>query len=414
MTPFRRLLPLLLAALPAASRADSDEWFDRLEEALSWASADGDFRARASGTADLTGYWFEQPAPALLHTDGNSLVNPGLQVFVDAQAGARVYFFGQVRADRGFDPSDEDWEIRADEYALRVALRQDGSLNLQVGKFATVVGNWVSRHYLWQNPFINAPLPYENVTGMFDASPATTVGTLLHWANLGPFPATDYYLAGLRLPLVWGPSYATGAALSGTLGRVDYAVEMKNAALSSRPESWNLDDAGWDHPTFSARLGYRPDLAWNLGVSGSTGTYLSSTSWVPAGYSKNDYRQDTLALDASYAWHHWQVWAEVFAVRFEIPRVGDADTFAYYLELRRKFGTHFSAALRWNQQGYGTVPDGQGGEVKWGRDTWRIDLAPSYRFTAHFLLKLQYSLQHRPLDGRDYAGTFSAQAIVRY
>jgi hypothetical protein len=415
MSPLHRILVLLLGTLPLAGRADSDEWFDRVEEALSWASADGSFRGRLSGTLDATGYWFEQPAPALLHTDDDSLVNAGLQLFLDAQLGARAYVFGQVRVDRGFDPADGDWEIRADEYALRIAVRRDGALNLQAGKFATVVGNWVPRHYLWQNPFITAPLPYENVTGIFDASPATTPGTLLHWANLGASSGvTDYYLAGLRLPVIWGPSYTTGAAVSGTAGAFDYAFEMKNSALSSRPNYWDTDHTDWDHPTFSGRVGYRPNLTWNLGLSASSGAYLSPYARLPAGLSRGDYRQETLALDASYAWHHWQVWAELFAVRFEIPRVGPADTLAYYVELRRKFGPHWSGAVRWNQQGYGTIPDGGGGEVKWGRDTWRIDVAPSYRFNAHILLKLQYSIQHRPLDGRDYAHTFAAQAIMRF
>ena len=36
-------------------------------------------------------------------------------------------------------------------------------LNVQAGKFATVVGNWIERYDSWNNPFITAPLPYENM-----------------------------------------------------------------------------------------------------------------------------------------------------------------------------------------------------------------------------------------------------------
>ena len=77
-----------------------------------------------------------------------------------------------------------------------------------------------------------------------------------------------------RLPMVWGPSYATGVAVAGTWREVEYAVELKNASLSSRPEIWNDDGDVWDHPTLTGRLGWRPNVMWNLGVSASGGSYL--------------------------------------------------------------------------------------------------------------------------------------------
>ena len=65
-------------------------------------------------------------------------------------------------------------QVRLDEYALRVTPWDDGRFNLQVGKFSTVVGNWVQRHHSWENPFITAPLPYENLTAISD-----TVGAII-------------------------------------------------------------------------------------------------------------------------------------------------------------------------------------------------------------------------------------------
>lgn len=412
-----RLLSALALAWPVVAAADSDEWFDRLGDSLSWATADTQVRAKLSGTLDLEGYLFEQPAPALVYSEDDSLLVPRLQLFLDAQAGSRVYVFAQFRADRGFDPGDEEWHARFDEYAVRVAAASNGALNLQAGKFATVVGNWVPRHHLWQNPFVNAPLPYENLTGMFDAVPALTTVALLRWANLVPGSVAPHeYLAGLRLPVIWGPSYASGASVSGTLGKFDYALEIKNASLSSRPENWNLDSHGWEYPTFSGRVGWRPNVAWNLGLSGSSGTYLAplAEAMLPPAYSLNDYQQVTWGADLSYAWHHLQVWAELFAVRFENPRLGPADTFAWYVEARYKFTPQLIGALRLNQQTYGDIPDGAGGSTTWGRDTWRLDVAPSYRFTAHLMLKLQYSLQHRPIDGREYTHVFSGQLLLRF
>src|SRR5437773_735412 len=70
--------------------------------------------------------------------------------------------------DRGFDPWDSGPQLRLDEYFLRYTPLDNARVNFQIGKFATVVGSWVRRHDSWQNPFINAPLPYENITTVSD------------------------------------------------------------------------------------------------------------------------------------------------------------------------------------------------------------------------------------------------------
>ncbi len=181
----------------------------------------------SSGTLDLEIYHFEQPAPGLIDSNIDTLFNPRLTLFLDTQIGSQFYFFAQSRLDRGFDPSDHGAQIRLDEYALRVTPWEDGRLTVQIGKFATVVGNWVPRHLSWDNPFINAPLVYENVTAIQD--------------KYAPYSALDfiyrpyYYGKYAFNPVIWGPSYASGFSISGKLGRFDYAIEMKNASLSSRP-----------------------------------------------------------------------------------------------------------------------------------------------------------------------------------
>src|SRR5438067_5907020 len=147
-----------------------DDFLDRLDSALTIAALHDNLRAHLSGTIDLEVYHFEQPAPGLIDSKIDNLFNPRLTLFLDAQYGSQVYFFAQSRLDRGFDPSDRGAQIRLDEYALRITPWDDGRFTLQIGKFATVVGNWVPRHLSWDNPFINAPLPYEKVTPLEDKS----------------------------------------------------------------------------------------------------------------------------------------------------------------------------------------------------------------------------------------------------
>jgi hypothetical protein len=387
---------------------DVDDLFDRLDTALTISAFQDNLRARLSSTLDLEIYHFDQPAPGLINSSIDTLFNPRLTLFFDTQVGSQIYFFAQSRLDRGFDPSNHGAQIRLDEYALRITPWEDGRLTVQIGKFATVVGNWVPRHLSWENPFINAPLIYENVTPIQDKS--------------APFSSLDfiyrpYYYGKYAFdPVIWGPSYASGFSVSGRLGQFDYAVEMKNASLSSRPESWNVTEVGFEHPTFSGRAGFRPNQAWNFGLSASEGPYFrpEAESTLPPGRDIGDYREFVLGQDVSFAWRHLQLWAEFYEARFEVPRVGNADTFAYYVEAKYKFTPQLFGAIRWNQQLFGNVSNSYGQSVRWSEDLGRIDIAAVYRFTPHAQLKLQYGFQHETTGPGDDNHMFAAQFTVRF
>ena len=402
-----RALSLCVFACTACA-FDIDDFLDRLDTALTISAFQDNLRARLSGTLDLEIYHFEQPAPGLIDSSIDTLFNPRLTLFLDTQIGPQIYFFAQSRLDRGFDPSNHGAQIRLDEYALRITPWEDGRLTAQIGKFATVVGNWVPRHLSWDNPFINAPLVYENVTAIQD-----------RYAPFSPadFIYSPYYVQKYEFnPVIWGPSYASGLSISGKLGRFDYAIEMKNASLSSRPESWLITENGFENPTFSSRVGFRPNEAWNFGFSASQGPYFrrEAERTLPPGRDIDDYREFVLGQDASFAWHHLQVWAEVYEARFEVPNVGDADTFAYYIEAKYKFTPQFFGALRWNQQLFGTINDGYGHNVQWSPDLGRIDIAATYRFTPHAQLKLQYDFQHETTGEGEDNHLFAAQFTIRF
>ncbi|MDO8540802.1 MAG: hypothetical protein Q7S40_10235 [Opitutaceae bacterium] len=406
----------LLLTLAVEARA-AEDFLDAVEQALSFASSDGQLRARFSGTVELEAYTFPGPAPWLLQSDEGTLVAPRLTAFLDAQWGPHVYAFVQARADRGFDPTDGDGEARLDEYAVRVTPWLDSRLNVQLGKFATVVGSWAARHGSWTNAFITAPMAYESLTGMWDTEAIRFSTVLLQWSHVRPgLPAAVTAIEkSLRIPVIWGPSYAIGAAVSGELRRFQYAFEVKQGSLSSRPEAWDDMKGVWEHPTVSGRLGLRASEAWNFGVSASTGTYLRllARPGIPAGRGLGDYRQTVLGHDISYAHRHLQVWAEVFVSRFEIPVVGHADMLSYYVEAKYKFTPQFFGALRWNQQLFDTIRE-RGRFREWGHEAWRIDAGPGYRFTAHTQLKFQYSVQRGDAPGRKLAHTGAGQFTLRF
>lgn len=396
---------ILVAALFVEGQLCAQDFLDRLDQRLTFSAFDDTVRARLSGTLDLEFYAFPEPAPGLIDASGNSLFNPRLTLFLDAQLGPSLYFFSQARFDRHFDPTDRGAQARLDEYALRFTPWEDGRLSLQMGKFATVVGRWVERHLSWENAFISAPLVYENALPLED-----------HGAPDLPFDGTLHDPKFEYFPVIWGPSYASGVSVAGRVAKFEYAAEIKNASLASRPESWDATRIGFEHPTVNARVGYRPDEAWNFGLSASDGAYFrpDAASSLPPGKDIGDYHQTVLTQDISFAHHHLQLWAEFHEARFEIPRLGDGNTFGYFLEAKYKFTPQFIGALRWNQQFFDEVSDGVGGRVPWARDISRVEIAGTYRFTPHTHLKVEYYLEREERSPRDLRHNFAAQFTLRF
>jgi hypothetical protein len=408
-SPLRKIILAALLLAAARFETQAQEILDQLDSALHMATPRGDLNVDLSGLADLELYMIDQRPPGLLFGDTSPLFNPRLSLFLDVRWKSHWYAFLQARADRGFDPRSADRDARIDEYFVRYTPFDDSRLSLQVGKFATVVGSWVRRHDSWQNPFITAPLPYENVTAVSDKSIAPSRTAFLGRKNL---PDNKF----LWLPVLWGPAYTSGGSVFGATEHWDYAAEFKNASVSSRPAIWDATDLDWDSPTVSSRIGYRTDASWNFGLSASGGTYIlpGAIGTLPAGTSRGDYRQITLGHDVSYAWHHWQIWGEVFFSRFEVPYVGDADTAAYYIEAKYKFSPSLYGALRWNQQLYGDVENAAGGQEPWDNDVWRIDCAIGYRFTRHIQTKAQYSFSQQRGDLQQGEQLVAGQLTVKF
>ncbi len=378
--------------------------------ALDLTPPDSTVRASIRGTLDMEMYVTDPPAPGLLFSDDEVFLNPRATLFLDMNLGSHVFASVQARVDRGFDPGVvEDGTARLDEYFVRWTPLDSEALNFQVGKFATVFGNWVPRHLSWENPFITAPVPYENVVGITDlAAPANRAAFLNRKRT--PDKKREW------LPVIWGPSYAHGAALTGRVETFEYALEVKSASLSSRPSAWEAREVDFDEPTITGRLGWRPNAAWNLGGSFSTGAYLLpvADASLPHGASRGDFSQDTLGFDFSFARHHFELWGELMLSRFEVPRVGDVETLAYYLEARYKVTESLFLAARWNQQFFDDVSDGHGGDTTWDRDLFRVDLSVGYRFNRNLQAKLQYSYGHEGGPGANADHLLAAQMTVRF
>ena len=79
------ILSLILSLCPPV-RAD---FLKKVHEALSLSDPDQRFHLQLSGLVDLETYFIEQPAPALIFTERDFLLNPRLTLFLDAQIGSK-------------------------------------------------------------------------------------------------------------------------------------------------------------------------------------------------------------------------------------------------------------------------------------------------------------------------------------
>jgi hypothetical protein len=397
---FLILLPVI--TLPLIAEEDP---LDRLGQDLAFAAFDDSFRGKFSGNLDIEGYRVEQPSPGLVFTREHEVFNPRLTLALDVRWGPHVYGYAAAAGDKGFNPGSQKPGFRSREYFVRFTPDDDGRVSLQVGKFANVIGNWVARHTSWENPFITAPLPYENVTAISDIEGPSSAAEFV-----APFVAGEKYEYN---PILWGPGYASGASLGGKLGKFDYAFEVKNTGPASRPESWTVERVGFSQPSLNVRVGFRPDVRWNLGFSASDSAYLLPVAapTLPAGHDRGDYRERLLGQDIGFEWHHLQVWAELYESEFDVPRVGLARSVAGYIETKYKITPQFFGALRINRQVFSDVST-PAGEVPWGADIWRQDVAAGYRFTPHTQLKLQVSFESA--DGAAGRANYAGQFIVRF
>lgn len=407
MNSRRPLHTYAAAAALAILPLEAEEWLDHAGEWLTLSSWNDRVRTRLNGLMDIEGYHFDSEPPGLIDTRHEFLAVPRLTLMLDSQIGSKVYFFAQTRVDRGFDPGDLGWRHRFEEYALRLNPDEDQRFSIQVGKAASVVGNWIPRHLSWDNPFINAPLPYESVTKIYDReAPLSREHFLIE------SPETKYEY----IPGIWGPAYSTGLAIAYKAGDFDIAAEIKNAALSSRPEVWDGFTTGFNHPSFAGRIGYSPDARWNFGTSASIGSYFQpeAQSSLPPGDRFSNYRQTMVGQDIGFAWHHWQLWAEAYEMRFDVPLIGNADLLMYYLEAKYRFTPRCFAALRWNQQFFAAVPNDSGALERWGEDLWCAEAALGFRLTAHTQFKIQYSLQQTRAENHESSNTIAGQFTVRF
>ncbi len=332
----------------------------------------------------------DRPAPALFISDDSAFIAPRFSLDVDGSVGERWFGHILVNVDRGFDPmTDENGDIRLDEIFLRWQALEDQLLNLQVGRFATVFGASQAGNDFFDNPFMLAPLPYSQIIGINTRNPAAVSSAAIAARAASTAPPVASLDKDKWASVIWGPAYATGASVSGSTARFDYAAEVKNSMLSSHPDSWRGN--GFGDPSWAARLGYRPDAVWAFGVSASRGPWLEDNV---AGIDRADFAQTNLGFDGRWAHGRMLVTGEVILSEFETPDAGDLRTASWFLGGRYKVSPGVWLATRFGQTFANDAKSPAGADVPWQADVWRAEIAAGWRVTPSLLFKASYAFTH--------------------
>ena len=367
------------------------------QNGLDLASSDGFWQLNIRPSAEIIGWAGDRPAPALNFYDEDAFLDPRFTLSLDAAAGTHWFFHLTSRVDRGFDPGAQpDGDVRVDELLLRFRPTDDQRLNFQIGKFPTVFGSWVSQHDFFDDPFLLAPLPYSQIVGVNVRNPAATSPAAITARSRGKAPSLATLSKENWASMIWGPSYASGASIFGSTEHLDYAFEIKNAALSSHPDAWIPAGDDFEHPTFTGRIGYRPDAAWAFGLSASRGAYFTedAADFLPAGTDRGSFQQSSIGLDARWASGSLIISGEVIGNEFETISSGDLRTLAWFLQARWKAAPGFWLAGRFGQIFANQAEGLDGRATSWSPDVWRAEIGAGWRITNRILLKADYSFTH--------------------
>ncbi len=358
---------------------------EALGEALHYTSPSGILETRFGVQANLKVFGYdERPIGIIVNDPGqNILVEPRVTILGDLFLGDRFYAFTKVRYDRGYDPGVHLIErLRADEWYGRLTVIP-AHLDVQVGKFGTVFGNWVGRHDPWKDPFISPPLPYDQVVSVSDQNTPPSAAEFAARREVNDLNAS-------WVPIFWGPVYAHGAAIFGSVQNWQGAVAVSNSGPSERPYFWPEFD--FSRPTVTARVAWLPDPAWTAGLSGSYGPYLFNKPALnlPPGKGLADPSQIVVGADLAWEHHRWRTSAELMLNRFEVVNAGNADSLSWYAQARYQVDARLHAAARFGQIFHAELDSI---DQRWDYDVHRAEAALGYRLDRHLQLKLNYALQ---------------------
>jgi class 3 adenylate cyclase len=386
------------ALTPASAGA---QWFPfdpptLTEAGVEYISPSGFFQLFPSGQLDLEGY-FPGDEPAWLIPETDAFFSARLRLFLDAFFGDRVYASVEGRADRGDEPTADDFTARLQQAFVRVRIWDAGALHLQAGQFTTPFGNHPTRRRTEADPFIRPPLAYDHPTVLRTHEVPVNEDELLGWKD-------DPWSRAQGVAAVWGTPYPTGVMLMGAWRDVDLRVAVVNSAPSAEPDLWKPSAPFGS--TQIIRLGWQIVPSFHLGVSQATGPWIrewvddpfpDAEDPVPADRFRT-YKQKLLGVESTFTRGMVELRGEVFMNRWGLPEMDEnPKELSWYAEGKVKSAGGLFGAVRFGAIHFGDVTGSGGTAEPWDHDIQRIQVGAGYRLARNLEIRGEY-LMNRSSD----------------
>ncbi|MBV8880258.1 MAG: hypothetical protein JO332_09860 [Planctomycetaceae bacterium] len=392
----------LLAQDEPAGAFDWARALDDLDLSVGW----GDFSAELTGELELDLLVFGKESP------GTTLEDPVLRsnhykrtriedgpeglarfsLFLDGGFQDWLTYEVEGRVDRG-EPAESGEAVgaRLEQYWVRASAPEWTHFNLELGKFAAPVGNFIPRSSARKNPLTTWPLIYDqNTTFMKKVDTPAAV--------LGRRDRPD--VKDWRVP-IYRELYGVGGMVFGTWKDLTVSVAVMNTAPGSWVFQWPLHAGDFRDPNCYLHLGYAIDASWTVGASLSRGPYdRRDAGGIPAGRNTGDFPQTLAGADLSYALGDLQLFAEAYWTRFKAPLIDDLDLWSWYVEAKYTILPGLFSAVRLAQMVFGEIDDAAGVPHQWDRNLVRVEFGGGYFFTRNLFTKATMQLNYT-MGGRE-------------
>lgn len=296
----------------------------------------------------------------------------------------------------------------------------DNNYSLSLGRFINPIGFYSSRSLQLDRTFHDLPLTYSYFVNISDQRG--------YWPLAGE--GGSYTSNDVGQTTIYFGGYSTGGLFDWTIkeNKSNLKIALTSVAPASDENYTNLANAA-----ILARLTLNPDIQWQIGVSGSYGSFMQVSTVNEAFRPFNPlekYRQTLLGIDVQYSLGYWQIITESIYSKWFTPIFGDNnfETIGSTNQFQEgdfaNLGTNIDiryeppsltgsfAALRFDYLNFIGSGDGSNSLYsanEWDEDLTRVSVAFGYKLARDIEAKVSFSEQ-TPYDFSLYTfrGTISA------
>jgi hypothetical protein len=298
---------------------------------------------------------------------------------------------------------------------LRYSPRLAWDLNVQIGKFGTPFGHFLTRNYSNENPLIGSPLIYTHRTPISAKGIPRNPVELLSYRGRGQgYGSYLWGNGGAWLPLI-NFSYPTGIMAFGNPGKLDYRVALVNSSLAN---PINLGTPG-QRAQWVAAAGCTCLPGLHIGTSYTEGPYLASSvsRWLPTGISSNDFKQRAFGFDLQYAIDHLEIYGELLFNNFAVPYIPQRlGATGYFIELKQTWTPRIFSAVRWNQIFFDRLRSGlsDGSHPRFDYNVNSLEAGIGFRFSEKLLAKFSYQYNRTMDEMEPREDVFGVQLVYTF